>query len=140
MCSHRILQSCRLFPDRCFITSDMRAPYEHLPEQLVREGVCPELPWLYGYKLDFHFRQTNRNASNKIQPENRCLWRWILYLLPNPLAPDATRPGKPLTVSSGATYRDDCRRNAMVATGCEMLLHKVCGLTTPSGSVDILVG
>ena len=30
--------------------------YENLPEKLQRDGVCPSVPWLYGYKLDFRFR------------------------------------------------------------------------------------
>ena len=30
--------------------------FEHLPEKLSREGVNPEIPWLYNFKLDFRFR------------------------------------------------------------------------------------
>jgi hypothetical protein len=30
--------------------------YEHLPDKLAREGVSPEIPWLYNFKLDFRFR------------------------------------------------------------------------------------
>ena len=30
--------------------------YEKLPEKLKREGVDPHIPWLYNYKLDFHFK------------------------------------------------------------------------------------
>jgi hypothetical protein len=30
--------------------------YEHLPEKLAREGVNPEIPWLYNFKLDFRFK------------------------------------------------------------------------------------
>lgn len=30
--------------------------YERLPEKLVREGVNPEIPWLYNFKIDFRFR------------------------------------------------------------------------------------
>lgn len=34
----------------------LRAHYQDLPEKLAAEGVRPEIPWLYGYKLDFQFR------------------------------------------------------------------------------------
>jgi len=27
-----------------------------VPEKLAREGVNPEIPWLYNFKLDFRFR------------------------------------------------------------------------------------
>ena len=30
--------------------------YQDLPRKLAQEGVCPEIPWLYNYKLDFRFR------------------------------------------------------------------------------------
>jgi hypothetical protein len=30
--------------------------YEHLPEKSAREGVSPEIPWLYNFKLDFPFK------------------------------------------------------------------------------------
>jgi len=30
--------------------------YEHLPEKLAREGVNPEIPWLYNFKIDFRFK------------------------------------------------------------------------------------
>jgi len=30
--------------------------YEHLPEKLAREGINPEVPWLYNFKLDFRFK------------------------------------------------------------------------------------
>jgi len=30
--------------------------YEHLPEKLAREGVRPEIPWLYNFKIDFRFK------------------------------------------------------------------------------------
>ena len=30
--------------------------YEHLPEKLAREGVNPEIPWLFNFKLDFRFK------------------------------------------------------------------------------------
>jgi hypothetical protein len=30
--------------------------YEHLPEKLEREGVSPEIPWLYNFKVDFRFK------------------------------------------------------------------------------------
>lgn len=33
----------------------LRHHYQNLPEKLVRENVQPEIPWLYGYKLDFRF-------------------------------------------------------------------------------------
>jgi len=34
----------------------LRSHYEGLPAKLENEGVDPRIPWLYGYKLDFHFR------------------------------------------------------------------------------------
>jgi hypothetical protein len=34
----------------------LRSHYEELPEKLTREGVNPDIPWLYNYKLDFRFR------------------------------------------------------------------------------------
>jgi hypothetical protein len=34
----------------------MKRHYEGLPDKLRAEGVSPEIPWLYGYKLDFRFR------------------------------------------------------------------------------------
>ena len=30
--------------------------YEHLPEKLAREGISPEIPWLYNFKIDFRFK------------------------------------------------------------------------------------
>ena len=37
-------------PDR------LRWHYEGLPEKLMKEHIAPEIPWLYGFKLDFRFR------------------------------------------------------------------------------------
>ena len=34
----------------------LRSHYEGLPEKLRKENICPEIPWLYGYQLDFRFR------------------------------------------------------------------------------------
>jgi hypothetical protein len=34
----------------------LRTHYEQLPEKLAGQGVKPEIPWLYDYKLDFRFR------------------------------------------------------------------------------------
>ncbi len=34
----------------------LRTHYQDLPDKLTREGINPEVPWLYGYKLDFRFR------------------------------------------------------------------------------------
>jgi len=34
----------------------LRHHYEHLPERLAREGVDPQIPWLYNFKIDFRFR------------------------------------------------------------------------------------
>lgn len=34
----------------------LRHHYEHLPEKLAREGVNPEIPWLYNFKIDFRFK------------------------------------------------------------------------------------
>lgn len=30
--------------------------YENLPDKLRTEGIAPEIPWLYNYKIDFRFR------------------------------------------------------------------------------------
>jgi len=30
--------------------------YQNLPEKLVKEGIKPQVPWLYNYKLDFRFK------------------------------------------------------------------------------------
>ena len=34
----------------------LRKHYEGLPEKLAHEGINPEIPWLYNFKLDFRFR------------------------------------------------------------------------------------
>ena len=34
----------------------LRHHYEHLPEKLAREGVDPQIPWLYNFKIDFRFK------------------------------------------------------------------------------------
>jgi hypothetical protein len=34
----------------------LRGHYQGLPGKLRAQGVDPEVPWLYGYKLDFCFR------------------------------------------------------------------------------------
>jgi hypothetical protein len=34
----------------------LRAQYEDLPDKLQQQNIRPEIPWLYGYKLDFRFR------------------------------------------------------------------------------------
>jgi hypothetical protein len=34
----------------------LREHYEQLPEKLAREGVSPEIPWLYNFKIDFRFK------------------------------------------------------------------------------------
>jgi hypothetical protein len=34
----------------------LRHHYEGLPDKLAKEGVSPNIPWLYEYKLDFRFR------------------------------------------------------------------------------------
>ena len=34
----------------------LQHPDEHLPEKLDREGVSPEIPWLYNFKIDFRFK------------------------------------------------------------------------------------
>jgi hypothetical protein len=36
--------------------AQLRAHYEHLPHQLRAENINPQVPWLYGFKLDFRFR------------------------------------------------------------------------------------
>lgn len=30
--------------------------YQHLPQRLQREGICPKIPWLFDFKLDFRFK------------------------------------------------------------------------------------
>jgi hypothetical protein len=37
-------------------TEILRGHYENLPDKLRAQGINPEIPWLYGYKLDFRFR------------------------------------------------------------------------------------
>lgn len=37
-------------------TDQLREHYEDLPEKLEAQSIRPEVPWLYGYKLDFRFR------------------------------------------------------------------------------------
>jgi hypothetical protein len=34
----------------------LRHHYEHLPEKLEREGINPQIPWLYNFKIDFRFK------------------------------------------------------------------------------------
>ena len=34
----------------------LRQQYEDLPARLQKEGVDPQIPWLYGFQLDFRFR------------------------------------------------------------------------------------
>jgi hypothetical protein len=34
----------------------LRERYEGLPQKLQQEGLSPQVPWLYGYKVDFRFR------------------------------------------------------------------------------------
>jgi hypothetical protein len=36
--------------------SQLRAYYEDLPQKLQQDNISPNIPWLYGYKLDFRFR------------------------------------------------------------------------------------
>lgn len=35
--------------------NELRSHYEDLPDQLTAENIAPEIPWLYGYKLNFRF-------------------------------------------------------------------------------------
>ena len=37
-------------------TDQLKHHYEDLPKKLLQDGVCPNIPWLYGYKLDFRFK------------------------------------------------------------------------------------
>jgi len=37
-------------------TEFLRLRYEGLPRKLREQGLNPEIPWLYNYKLDFRFR------------------------------------------------------------------------------------
>jgi hypothetical protein len=34
----------------------LRKHYEDFPEKLAKQRIAPEIPWLYGFKLDFRFR------------------------------------------------------------------------------------
>ena len=34
----------------------LREHYEELPNRLKSENIAPQIPWLYGFKLDFRFR------------------------------------------------------------------------------------
>ncbi len=34
----------------------LQSHYEHLPKKLAREGVNPQIPWLYNFKIDFRFK------------------------------------------------------------------------------------
>ena len=34
----------------------LKLHYEHLPEKLAREGISPEISWLYNFKIDFRFK------------------------------------------------------------------------------------
>jgi hypothetical protein len=34
----------------------LSAHYAELPDKLVRDGIAPKIPWLYGFHLDFRFR------------------------------------------------------------------------------------
>ncbi len=36
--------------------AQLRAHYENLPHRLREENINPQVPWLYGFKLDFRFR------------------------------------------------------------------------------------
>jgi hypothetical protein len=36
--------------------SQLHEHYGNLPEKLEKDGIAPEIPWLYNYKLDFRFR------------------------------------------------------------------------------------
>lgn len=36
--------------------AQLRAHYENLPQKLCAQNINPQVPWLYGFKLDFRFR------------------------------------------------------------------------------------
>jgi len=38
------------------LESHLRAHYENLPHKLREQNINPQVPWLYGFKLDFRFR------------------------------------------------------------------------------------
>jgi hypothetical protein len=38
------------------LANELRPHYENLPAQLEAEGIKPEIPWLYNFKLDFRFK------------------------------------------------------------------------------------
>jgi len=40
------------------LAKELRPHYENLPAQLEAEGIKPEIPWLYHFKLDFRFKQS----------------------------------------------------------------------------------
>jgi len=35
---------------------NLRSNYQDLPAKLISEGINPQIPWLYNYKLDFRFK------------------------------------------------------------------------------------
>ncbi len=59
---HRLEGDVRVTDDTILVTyynapnaEQLRDHYENLPEKLTRENIKPQVPWLYGYKLDFLF-------------------------------------------------------------------------------------
>ena len=40
----------------CPLSQTFKQHYTNLPAKLPAEGVCPSVPWLYNFKLDFRFK------------------------------------------------------------------------------------
>lgn len=60
---HRLEGDVRVSHDRIIVTfynapdaERLATHYQDLPDKLAQENIDPNVPWLYGYKLDFHFR------------------------------------------------------------------------------------
>ena len=60
---HRLEGDVRVTHDTIVVTyynapdaNQIREHYEDLPRKLEKEHVCPKVPWLYNYKLDFRFQ------------------------------------------------------------------------------------
>ena len=47
-----IIVTCYNAPDELNLQNN----YQNLPAKLMFEGINPQIPWLYNYKLDFKFK------------------------------------------------------------------------------------
>jgi hypothetical protein len=59
----RLEGDVRVTDDTIFVTyynaphaERLQSQYENLPDKLRDDGIAPEIPWLYNYKLDFRFK------------------------------------------------------------------------------------